>query len=65
MNDELSVPCVYLERLLADSRTSTLTELDELCFLRLAIRCMASGLSYSEAMEVVTRQLIDQINSGE
>jgi hypothetical protein len=54
-----------LERLLLDSRQSTLTELDELCFIRIVLKCLSSGMSYADALQVTHIQLSDQINSGE
>lgn len=52
-----------IDRLLKDSRESTVTELDELCFIRLVLRCMAAGMGYAEALQVTHAQLADQINN--
>lgn len=57
-----SVPVEDLKRLLEDSRSSTLTELDELSFIRMTIRCLTSGLTYEDALQMVYTQLYDQIN---
>jgi hypothetical protein len=51
-----------LERLLLDSRESTVSHEDELAFIRLMLRCMASEMSYQESLECVYVQLGDQIN---
>lgn len=51
-----------IDRLLADSRESTVTELDELCFIRLVLRCMSSGMSYVDALQFTYSQLTDLIN---
>jgi hypothetical protein len=54
-----------IERLLEDSRASTLTEMDELCFIRLVLRCMANGFTYEESLQACHVQLSDQINNGD
>jgi hypothetical protein len=54
-----------IDRLLLDSRASTLTEMDELCFIRLVLKCLATGMSYSEALSCCHAQLSDSINNGE
>lgn len=54
-----------LNRLLEDSKSSTLTVEDELSFIRLVLRCMANGFTYEESLECVYVQLGDQINKGE
>jgi hypothetical protein len=54
-----------LGRLLKDSKESTLCVEDELSFIRLMLRCMETGMSYSESLECVYAQLGDSINNGD
>lgn len=56
---EKSVPFSTLTRLLRDSKESTLTTLDELCFLRHVIYCLSNGISYEDALQHTYGQLND------
>jgi hypothetical protein len=59
-----AVPFPVIERILEDSRASTLTHEDELAYIRLILRCLAAGFSYEDAL-VCTHVQLSEIISGE